>query len=96
VTIDSRKLEKALKKKGFRLQGGGDHKYYRLYVGDKPTSVLTKVSLGSRYTLSDNLASATKRQLRLDTSAELTDFVSCPLSEERYIALLIDRGKVKL
>lgn len=93
MTIDSGKLEKSLKKKGFVRQDG-DHRFYRFYVAGKATSILTKILHGRAYSLGPDLIRATRRQMGLQTARELVEFVDCKLTQKKYLALLLECGKV--
>lgn len=94
MTLESTDLEKALKKKGFEYEAG-DHKYYRLYVDGRATSVKTKVSHGPKHTLSSGLVNTIKKQMGLSSPNELKDFVECPLERNAYVERLKQRGVVK-
>mgnify|MGYP006283445741 CR=1 FL=1 len=93
MTLNSGKLESAVKKKGFTLMPG-DHRYYRLYVKGQATRIQTKVSHGSSKTLSHGLVSTIKRQMKLDTNGQLGAFVDCSMTEEIYVALLRESGRL--
>lgn len=95
MTVESNDLEQALKKKGFDSYSG-DHKYYRLYVEGRATSIQTRVSHGPKHTISGGILDAVKKQMGLLTSRELHDFVRCPLTKDDYIGLLAKRGKITL
>lgn len=99
---ERKRIEKSLKKKGFieDSRGGGSnrdtgHRYYYLHIAGKKTNVRTRVSVGSKYKdLDDDLLSAMQAQLKLDTKQEFLDFVDCPMSEDQYMTILRDGGKV--
>lgn len=53
--LDRDDVEAGLKKKGF-TEEDGDHRFYKLNVGDKYTGIFTKTSRGKKYkTLGDDL-----------------------------------------
>lgn len=96
-TIESDKLESALTRKGFELEKQKkDHKYYRLYVEGKKTSVLTKVSHGQKYTISKYLFGITRQQMKFENNSELELFVNCEIDKNTYIKMMVDRGFVRL
>lgn len=90
-TIERDDIERALAQKGFQLRPG-DHRFYRLVVDGKETSIVTKVSTGTKYrTLGNDLVSRMARQMHL-TAAQLKQFVDCSISAAEYVALLRTRG----
>jgi len=86
-------VEAALRRKGFQSEKPkGDHTYYRLYTEAGKTQVTTKVSHGAKSEdLRDELVSRMSKQLFL-SKAEFVDLVTCPLSKERLVELLTERG----
>jgi hypothetical protein len=92
-TYRAREIRSALKSKGFR-QSNTDHEVYHLYIGNKKSTVRTYVSFGSKE-YGDNLLGFMSRQLRL-RRGELNELIECPLSEEQYVALLVERGEIAL
>lgn len=94
MALDRAEIERSLKRKGFVLDDGRDHRYYYHERNGRRTGVYTKVSTGSQYrTLHDSTLSKIKKQLRLSTSDELHDFVNCPMTLEMYNAILMQRGQ---
>jgi len=82
-------LKRALLEKGFREESGHQkkgHTYFRLYVGEKKTHVLTQVSEGKA---NRNLASPnvkrTYKQMHISKD-QLFAFVDCSMSEADYVA----------
>jgi hypothetical protein len=87
-------IRKNLKKKGFTEDVKRDHVYLNHYYEGKSTGAYTKVSHGgNKDDVGHDLVKAMKMQLRLSTNAEVSDLAKCPMSEERYIAIL-KAGKV--
>jgi len=92
ATIERDDIEQALAQKGFQLEEG-DHRFYRLYVAGKKTSICTKVSRGRNYkTLGEDLVSLMAQQMKL-TAKQLREFVDCSLSHEGYVGALRARGE---
>jgi hypothetical protein len=87
-------VEAGLLKKGFVLEDSGkDHRYYKLHLNGKYTGIVTKVSRGSGYkSLGNDLVSMMARQVKLKT-AEFCDLVQCPMSAEKYVETLRERGE---
>lgn len=94
MSIDGRKLAKALVQKGFTPQPDRDHIWYHHQLSGKFTGVSTCLS-HSRKEMRDirgPLASKIKKQLRLDTPRQLDDMVNCPLTHELYVQHLRKKG----
>ena len=88
----ARDMRAALARKGFRHKEGHHLKYY-LYVGAKRTKIGTKFSHGvSEY--GDALLAQIARQLRL-SRRECDALLDCPLDEEGYRRLMVERGHVR-
>ncbi len=88
--IDKSKITKSLLSKGFRISEN-DHHNFRFYYRGKITSIRTKLSHGSNYkTYGDILIGQIKKQLKFRNTKEKMDFLRCSLSEEEYIAILIE------
>ena len=94
MPIDTDDLASALLRKGFRLKEG-DHKIYYFFVGEKKSSVFTKISHGSSYKqYGDGLTNSVKKQMGLTTS-ELQNFIECSLTQDQYTSLLRERSRIK-
>ena len=88
------KLEKSLKKKGFKEDRDGKHKRYVLFVNDIDMGIWTVTSHGSkRKDISGPLFSDIKNQLKL-SGKELVGLAECSLSGEKYVELLRERGHI--
>lgn len=85
--MNQRKVEKALKKKGFEEQVSGHHKFYYFEPCGVTTSVFTKTSHASKEQLSASLVGKMARQLKIDKQ-QFKNLVNCPLSMCDYIAIL--------
>lgn len=97
MSLPRKKIVGALEKKGFgEDRAGSDHKWFRFYIDDKKTPILTKVSHGSRKyrELGDDLVQKMARQIKL-TVPQFREFVNCDLSEDGYIALLRKQGELE-
>ena len=93
VGRDSRDIESALLRKGFRFSDS-HHKFLRLFVGAAPQPVQTFLS-HSKSDYGNELLAQVSRQLHL-TKAELLRLIDCEMSGEQYLQLMIERGYVKL
>lgn len=93
MPLDRKLIETSLRKKGFIQGKGGDHRYYYHEVNGKRTGAYAYVSRGSNYkTYDDNLLSAIKKELRLDTLRETRNLLQCPMSGDEYNSILQKKG----
>ncbi len=90
---DRSDIATSLLRKGFVLSGRKrDHDFYIFehQVG-QTIPVYTKLSRGSGYkSYGSSLLGLMAKQLNL-TTAELLDLIDCPLTRERYLAILKER-----
>ena len=93
MIIKTRKIDSALIRKGFVKKEKRDHIYYILYVNGKKTQIRTKLSHSSKE-YNDGLLSAIRKQLKFNSKKELENFINCPLSEEEYISMLMDKSVI--
>ena len=91
-TCKARDIEAALKKKGF-AQKETHHRIFCLCVNGRITGVHTFLSHGLKDYSADLLAKM-KNQLHL-SGKEFTDLIQCPLTGERYLQLLVERGIIE-
>lgn len=94
VKIKTRKIDSALKEKGF-ISKERDHTFYFLVVNGKKTRIRTKFSHGLKE-YGDQLLSGVCKQLGLNSVGELKDLINCPMSGDQYVELLIERRKIEL
>lgn len=92
--FSSREYKSALEEKGFRLERVTRHSIYYLWVEGIKTHIYTMVSHGSSEDIKGNLLSKYKRQLLLNSTQELVNFVECPLTYEGYVDLLKRKGEI--
>jgi hypothetical protein len=88
----TRDIRKGLLAKGFN-QTKTHHEMYWLYIGDRKTSIRTRIS-HSESEYGDRLLNQMAKQVGLDRT-EFDDLIQCPLSKEQYIELLRSRGIIK-
>lgn len=91
MPFNTREIDRALRAKGFR-RAESHHTMYVLYRAGLKTPIRTKVS-HSRDEYGDSLLAQMARQLSL-SRGELNELIRCPLSHERYIQLLVERGRL--
>lgn len=81
--------------KGFRKEDR-DHVFLLLEVDGKKTGIFTYVSRGRAYkTLGDDILTAMRKQLRLDTKSQLLELIECPMDHPKYVAYLRSK-KIKV
>lgn len=87
--IKKKLIVSSLKKKGF-VQDSGDHKFFHYEVDGKQIGgVYTKVSHGSTHNdYDDYLLGQMKKQLKLDTTAQVKELLTCPMSADQYKNIL--------
>ncbi len=83
-------------KKGYRQVSKKDHIFLR-YVDENGKiidAVHTKVSHGGgkNGVISDSLLAKMAHQMKFDAKKELTDYVACTYSLEKYRQMLVDKG----
>jgi len=87
-----RDVEASLLKKGFK-KVESDHSYFVYYTSeDLKSRVRTKTSHGAKNNdISDHWLSAMASQCRI-SNKQFRDLIECPLSREKYEALLLAQG----
>jgi hypothetical protein len=86
ASLDSKKTQKSLLKKGFRLAGdnkSNDHKRYEFFYKNKLTRFRTKISHNNQ-DLNDFLCSQMGKQIGLNKT-DFISFANCTMSEISYI-----------
>lgn len=91
-----RDLVKALKKKGFQLYPEKDHhQFYYLTIDGKKYPIYTFIS-HSYDEYGDSLMGEVKKQLCFKRTIDMEQFFDCPMTKEKYIAMLKENGEIKL
>ena len=90
-TRETSTIRAALGDKGFR-RVEKHHEMWWYYVGERKTSVRTRISHGANE-YGDALLGQMARQLRLG-KAELVDLIDCPMTREAYLEVLTKSGSV--
>lgn len=95
MPFTARDVIRALRKKGFVEERCGHHIYLHHYHDGRASGAYTYVSHGAD---SDDLGPAIVRamrsQLKLETNREVTELVNCPMTQDRYTELLVERGVI--
>ena len=88
---DKRKIEKALKKKGFKLENG-DHRYFIYYsLKGERMSFFTKTSHGPDEPIGDDLLSEMAAQCKL-SNPDFLELIDCTLKRKGYEKILLEKG----
>ena len=88
MKIERNNIEANLPCKGFEVQRDGHHIFFHHIYDGKRTGAYTKVSHSKKFReISDKggLITVIKRQLKLNTNAQVADLINCPMSEEDYL-----------
>ena len=96
MALERRHIREALLEKGFFLDTSGKRDHDRFeYVLETTEPVYTVLSRGTKdKTYHDGLLARVKKQLLLDSKAQLLEFVACPLTKELYREYLYSKGVV--
>jgi hypothetical protein len=93
--ISRDQIESALPRKGFVREDSSHRYFYHEYYG-KRTGVITFTSHGSEYKdYGDTLLKLMKRQLRLDTTRDLSMLLLCQIDGDGYNDILRQKGIIK-
>ena len=87
--LETKQIDKALRKKGFEKKEG-DHNFYYYINNGKRTNIFTKTS-HSASEINDSLISRMAKQTHLDKS-QFTKLIECTLSGEKYKEILIEKN----
>ena len=89
----SGEVQRALLRKGFVSDSRSHHIYFSLVRDGQDTEAETYLSHGGQ-DINDYLQGRMAKQLGLKTR-EFQDLVRCPLSHDKLLNILIDRGMIK-
>jgi predicted RNA binding protein YcfA (HicA-like mRNA interferase family) len=92
--LSAKETLKNLKKKGFTdsIKRSDDHLWVEFWHNED-LIITTKISHGAK-DLDDYLIKQMSRQCKID-KAQFMDLAKCPLSKEKYIELLKEKGLIK-
>ena len=95
MQVDKKTIESHLSQKGF-VKEDTHHKYFYHECDGIQTGAYTYTSHGSKYkTYGRELLGMMKKQLKLDTTQQVFDLVTCPMSEDAYNEILKKKGFIK-
>lgn len=92
ATLNTRKFESALLKKGFKPQNT-HHRYFYFYNAGSPTKIHTYISNGEKE-FGEPLIKARCRQMGNITKKQLEEFIECSFTQEQYRQHLIETDKI--
>ena len=88
MTLERRKVEKSLAKKGFCKEEGGKHTLFHYWLDGRKTGIWTKVSRGTKYkTLGHDLVKEMADQCSLKVR-EFRELIACPMTKKKYADLV--------
>lgn len=90
-TLKTEKIDKALRKKGFKNEQR-DHNYYFYYYNGKKSAINTKTSHG-KDEVGDSLIGMMAKQLHLKKE-QFMQLIQCTLDADTYKQILIDKGQI--
>ena len=89
-------IVKNLPKKGFRKEKSGHHIYFHHEYEGRETGAYTFISHSTKQKdVSGDLLLSMRRQLRLDTAKEAVDLMKCPMDEEGFNRILVEKEVFK-
>ena len=89
TTRDKRKVESALRRKGFKADETHHHRFVFHASDGRPTSIRTQTSHSRRYkTLGDDLLGEMARQCRI-SKADFLGLVDCDLTRDVYETMIL-------
>ena len=88
----SAEVSGSLNRKGFISSRQSHHVYFRLVHDGTPTEAVTYMSHGG-HDINDYLQGRMAKQLALKLP-EFQELIRCPLSRDKLLKLLIERGKI--
>ena len=94
MTIDKKKIERNLQKKGFILDVSRDHKYFHHEYKGILTGIFTYISHGSAKEIDNSLISKMQKQLKLEKKYLACDLFTCPMSGDDYLDILKENNLI--
>lgn len=95
MQVDRRIIESSLLNKGFEKRESSHHTYFHHIYFGKETGAYTYVSRGADYkTYNKGLLGKMKKQLLLNSTKDVYDLCSCPMSGEAYLQYLRGNNKI--
>lgn len=95
MTIDKKKIERNLQRKGFILDVSSHHKYFHHEYKGIRTGIFTYISHGSEKEIDNSLISKMQKQLKLEKKCLACDLFNCPMSGDDYLDILKDKKLIQ-
>lgn len=96
MRVDRKLAEKSLSAKGFVKDVSKDHVYFNCYFEGKDTGIATYVSHSAKFVdIGPDILKKMKKQLKLDEIQDVRDFLTCPLTKDKYFEILEKKGFLK-
>ena len=93
MKVSRAEVRKNLPQKGFKKKKSGHHIYFHHEYNEVETGIKTYISHSVRQKdISGDLLLSMRKQLRLKKIQEVVDLIKCPMDQEQYNKILIERG----
>jgi hypothetical protein len=93
MKVDRTEIVKNLPKKGFRKEKTGHHIYFYHEYKGRETGSYTYISHSAKQKdVSGDILLSMRKQLRLNSTKEAVDLIRCPMDEEGFNTVLIERN----
>lgn len=93
MKVDRTEIVKNLPRKGFRKEKTGHHIYfYHEYKGQETGSYTYISHSAKQKDVSGDILLSMRKQLRLNSTKEAVDLIRCPMDEEGFNRVLIERN----
>ncbi len=93
MKVDRADVEKNLPRKGFEREKEGHHIYFHHQFNGRVTGAYTYISHSKKFNvISRGILTAMRKQLMLDSNAQVLELVNCPMDENEYNKILRKKG----
>jgi len=93
MKVDRTEIVKNLPKKGFRKEKTGHHIYFYHEYKGRETGAYTYISHSAKQKdVSGDILLSMRKQLRLNSTKEAVDLIRCPMDEQGFNRVLIERN----
>ena len=93
MKVNRSNIEKNLPKKGFRKDKSSHHVYFYHEYKGRETGAYTYLSHSTKLTdITGDLLLSMRKQLKLDNNKDVVNLCNCPMEEEEYNKVLIDKN----
>jgi hypothetical protein len=93
MKVDRDNLERNLPRKGFERKKSGHHIYFHHKFNGRATGAYTYLSHSIKVRdIAKALLTSIRKQLMLDSNAQVVDLVNCPMDGDEYNKILRQKG----